>query len=74
MSVSGPGSDPYCVVSVGDSSGKTEVVKRNTSPTWGQTFRLFIRWGGGRGPGLWGEGPAIGRFGGQSKLQSVRSR
>ncbi|GBF90755.1 hypothetical protein Rsub_03056 [Raphidocelis subcapitata] len=43
MSVSGPGSDPYCVISVGDSAGKTEVVKRSTDPTWDQTFRLFIR-------------------------------
>ena len=35
-------SDPFVVVSVGDSSGETRVEKGTLLPSWEQTFHLFV--------------------------------
>ncbi|KAI8470315.1 MAG: hypothetical protein J3K34DRAFT_521444 [Monoraphidium minutum] len=41
--ISGPGSDPYVVVSCANSSAATAVKWNTTQPVWGETFRLFVR-------------------------------
>ena len=36
-------SDPYALVSVGPSTGKTRVVKGTVNPDWNQTLLLYVR-------------------------------
>jgi Ca2+-dependent lipid-binding protein len=36
-------SDPYAVLSVGDSIGKSKVVFAELNPVWGETFCLYVR-------------------------------
>jgi Ca2+-dependent lipid-binding protein len=36
-------SDPYAVITIGDSSGSTRVVEKSLNPEWNETFYLFVR-------------------------------
>lgn len=54
----GAKSDPYAVVSVGDSSAATSAITQTLEPQWGETFYLYVRWAGRAtmvGSGLWME-------------------
>lgn len=36
-------SDPYAVVSVGGSTGRTRVINANLNPVWDESFVLYVR-------------------------------
>lgn len=36
-------SDPYCIVSVGESARQSRVVERCLDPVWDDDFQLYVR-------------------------------
>lgn len=39
-------SDPYAVVTVGESAGRSRVIDRNLNPVWDEKFQLYVRYTG----------------------------
>lgn len=37
-------SDPYAVVTVGESAGRSRVIDRNLNPVWDEKFQLYVRY------------------------------